>query len=528
MGAIRFILGDQLNRRVSSLTDLDAEADVVLLVEVAEEATYVRHHQQKIAFLFSAMRHFAAELREEGIRVEYVRLDDPGNTGSFTGELERVVDQVRPDRVIVTEPGEWRVREAMEGWRDRLAVPVDIRDDNRFLCSRAEFAGYAAGRDSYRMEDFYRQMRRKTGLLMDGEGPVGGRWNFDRENRKPLPRAVTPPDAPRFEPDAITREVLDLVAERFGDHFGRLEPFRWAVTRAGALAALKHFVEYRLAEYGDFQDAMRQGADFLYHSVLSPYLNSGLLTPEEVTAAAERAYGDGLAPLNAVEGYVRQVIGWREYVRGVYWLRMPEYARSNALEAHTPLPWFYWSGETDMNCLADCVRSTAENAWAHHIQRLMVTGNFALIAGIEPAQLEEWYLVVYADAYEWVELPNVHGMILYADGGVIGSKPYAASGAYINRMSDYCGRCRYDVRQRTGPDACPFNTLYWDFTMRHADRLRSNPRMRMPLDTLARMGRAEQDRIKASAAAFLASDEMSPEPPTGNAPRRGNQQARLL
>jgi deoxyribodipyrimidine photolyase-related protein len=473
----------------------------------------------------------AAELEEEGIRVTYVRLDGEGNTGSFTGELTRAAATLKPDRVIVTEPGEWRVREMMRGWPDRLGIPVEIRDDNRFLCSRAEFAGFAEGRSSYRMETFYREMRKKTGLLMDGAAPVGGRWNFDKDNRKPLPRDALPPEPPRVEPDAITRQVLDLVARRFPEHFGQLEPFRWAVTRADALLQLRHFIGHRLDRYGDFQDAMRQGSDFLYHSVLSPYLNAGLLTAEEVAAAAERAFHDGFAPLNAVEGFIRQVIGWREYVRGVYWQRMPDYAATNALAAHTRLPWFYWSGETAMNCLADCIRSTAEHAWAHHIQRLMVTGNFALIAGIEPAELEAWYLVVYADAYEWVELPNVHGMILYADGGVLGSKPYAASGAYINRMSDYCGTCRYDVRQRTGPDACPFNYLYWDFVMRHADRLRSNPRMRMPLDTLSRMPEPQKAAIQASAQAFFASPEMSPEPPPAGAASGifgGNQQQQLL
>ena len=282
--------------------------------------------------------------------------------------------------------------------------------------------------------------------------------------------------------------------ERFDGHFGQLEPFRWAVTRQDALRALRHFLDERLPLYGDYQDAMRQGEDFLYHSVLSPYLNAGLLVAEEVAHAAERAYREGVAPINAVEGFIRQIVGWREYVRGVYWARMPDYPASNTLGATRPLPWFYWSGVTGMNCLAESIRSTAEHAWAHHIQRLMVTGNFALIAGIRPAELEEWYLVVYADAYEWVELPNVHGMILYADGGLLGSKPYASSGAYINRMSDYCRHCRYDVREKTGPKACPFNYLYWDFMMRHEDRFRANPRMKMPLDTLRRMNDARRGR----------------------------------
>ncbi|MBV9076832.1 MAG: cryptochrome/photolyase family protein [Methylobacteriaceae bacterium] len=514
MGALRFVLGDQLNRRISSLVDLDPEADLVLMVEVTEEATYVRHHKQKIAFLFSAMRHFAEELRGEGVQVAYVRLDDPENTGSFSGELARAVDRHRPERVVVAEPGEWRVWDAMRRWSERLGLPVEIREDNRFLCSRAAFSRWAEGKPAYTMEFFYRAMRKQTGLLMDeAGGPEGGRWNFDRENRKPLPKRADPPPPPRFEPDAITRDVLVLVHERFDGHFGRLEPFGWAVTRADAVAALSHFLEHRLHSYGDYQDAMREGVDFLYHSALSPYLNSGLLTAEEVARAVELAWREGLAPLNAAEGFIRQVIGWREYVRGVYWHRMPDYAATNALGATRRLPWFYWSGETRMNCLADCIRSTADHAWAHHIQRLMVTGNFALIAGIRPSEVEEWYLVVYTDAYEWVELPNTHGMILYADGGVLGTKPYAASGAYINRMSDYCGRCHYDVRERTGEKACPFNYLYWDFIMRHEDGLADNPRMRMPYTTLARMSDAQRTAIRESAEAFFASPEMSPDPP---------------
>ncbi len=523
---LRFILGDQLNRRVATLLDIDPGRDVVLMAEVVDEATYVRHHQQKIAFLFSAMRHFAEELRGEGIRVEYVRLDDPGNTGSFGGEVGRAVDRLRPDRIVVTEPGEWRVAEMMRRWSIDHGLPVEVREDNRFLCSRAEFARWAEGHASYRMEYFYREMRRKTNLLMDGDAPEGGRWNFDRENRKAMPAAIEPPDPPRFEPDAITREVLGLVATRFAGHFGRLEPFRWAVTRADALRALAHFIEHRLDRYGDFQDAMRAGSDFLFHSVLSPYLNAGLLVAEEVAQAAERAYRDGIAPLNAVEGFVRQVIGWREYVRGVYWLRMPGYAATNALEAHRALPWFYWSGETRMHCLADAVRSTADNAWTHHIQRLMITGNFALIAGIEPAEVEEWYLVVYADAYEWVELPNVHGMILFADGGLLGSKPYAASGAYINRMSDYCGSCHYDVAVKAGPNACPFNYLYWDFMSRNEQRLRGNRRLDMPYRTLDRMNPARRAEIAADADRFFASVEMSPEPTEASG--RSDEELRLL
>ncbi|GJD74487.1 cryptochrome/photolyase family protein [Methylobacterium goesingense] len=513
---LRFLLGDQLTRRIATLTDLDPDHDVVLLVEVRAEATYVRHHKQKIAFLFSAMRHFAAELEAEGVRVDYVRLDDSANTGSFTGELMRAIARHEPDRVVVTEPGEWRVWEMMQAWRDDAAVPVQIRDDNRFLCPRADFAAWAGDRRSLRMETFYRGMRRRTGLLMDGGEPTGGRWNFDAENRKGLPKGHTLPERVGFPPDAITRDVIALVEAAFADHFGATEAFAWPVTRADALAAFRHFLAVGLPHFGDYQDAMRTGAPFLYHALISPALNAGLLTPEEVCRAAERAYREGAAPLHCVEGFIRQILGWREYVRGLYWARMPDYAGSNALEATRDLPWFYWSGETAMNCLAQSIADTRAHAYAHHIQRLMVTGNFALLAGIAPAQVEEWYLVVYADAYEWVELPNVHGMVLWADGGVMGSKPYAASGAYINRMSDYCRGCAYDVAKRTGPTACPFNALYWNFLITHADRLSGNPRLAMPYRNLARLDPSVRAEIQAQAARFL-DGLAAPSPPVQGA-----------
>lgn len=503
MSVLRLVMGDQLNRDLASLRDLDLRRDRVLMVEVAEETTYVRHHKQKIAFVLSAMRHFAAELAAEGIAVDYVRLDDPDNTGSFTSELTRAVRRMAPSRIVVTEPGEWRVLAMMRGWQDAFGVPVEIRDDDRFFASRARFRRWAEDRRSLRMEFFYREMRRETGILMDGRDPVGGAWNFDRENRKPLPARLRPPARRRFEPDATTRAVLELVADRFPDHFGDLEPFGWAVTRRDARDALAHFVADCLPLFGDYQDAMRSGEPFLYHSVLSPYLNAGLLTARELCDAAEGAFRRGEAPLNAVEGFIRQILGWREYVRGIYWLEMPGYAASNALGAERPLPWFYWSGETDMNCLSQAIGDIRRTGYGHHIQRLMVTGLFGLLAGIRPTELEAWYLAVYVDAYEWVELPNVHGMVLHADGGLLASKPYAASGAYIDRMSDYCGGCRFDPKRRSGPDACPFNPLYWAFLIRHETRLRANPRMAMPYRTLDRTDEAGRRSILAEAEAIL-------------------------
>jgi len=510
---LRFILGDQLTRSVSALDGV-GPGDAVLMAEVADETRYVRHHKQKIALVLSAMRHFAAELREEGIAVDYVRLDDPGNTGSFSGELARAVARHRPECVVVTEPGEWRVREMMLGWSEALGLPVEIRDDDRFFCSRADFARWAEGREALRMEFFYREMRRRTGFLMEEDAPVGGKWNFDPENRKSLPAKFRPPERLRFAPDSITHDVMALVASRFGDHFGDLDTFGWAVTRREALEALGDFIENCLPAFGDYQDAMKSGAPFLYHATLSPYLNLGLLTPHEACVAAERAWRAGAAPINAVEGFIRQILGWREYVRGVYWLKMPGYAETNALGATRPLPWFYWSGETRMNCIRNVVAETKRNAYAHHIQRLMVTGNFALLAGIAPRAIEEWYLVVYADAYEWVELPNTPGMAIFADGGVLGSKPYAASGAYIDRMSDYCKGCDFDVKAKSGAKACPFNYLYWNFFLQNRDRLPVNPRLSMPLKTLDAMSAERRAEIARDAAAFLDGPEMDPKPST--------------
>ena len=414
-------------------------------------------------------------------------------------------------RIIVTEPGEWRVRAAIDTWADALNVPVDVLADTRFICSIETFAAWAKGRKQLRMEYFYREMRRATNLLMDGDQPAGGAWNFDHDNRKPAKADLFLPDPMHFQQDTITREVVALVKRRFADHFGDADPFWFAATRADAEAAFDHFVDVGLARFGDYQDAMLAGQRFLYHSVISMYLNCGLLDPLAICRKVEAAYRAGRVPLNAAEGYIRQVIGWREYVRGIYWLKMPGYAASNALGHTRSLPDFYWTGDTRMRCIRETVTQTKEDAYAHHIQRLMVTGNFALLAGISPQALHEWYLAVYADAFEWVELPNTIGMSQFADGGLLASKPYAASGAYINRMSDYCGACAYDVKKRTGPDACPFNALYWDFISRHADRIRSNPRMAQMVRTYDAFAEPEKQRIRASAADFLAGLKPSPE-----------------
>ncbi|MDX2288673.1 MAG: cryptochrome/photolyase family protein [Hyphomicrobiaceae bacterium] len=505
------VLGDQLTLALSSLAAADPARDVVLMMEVADETTYVRHHQQKIALILSAMRHFAEDLRVAGFKVDYVRLDDPANTGSFPGEIARAAKRHGARRIVVTEPGEWRVLQLLQSLGIATGLPVTILPDSRFLISREGFADWARGRKLLRMEDFYREMRKRTGLLITDGQPVGGQWNLDKENRKAARRDLLMPAPPRFAPDAITTEVLELVARRFGNHFGDLEPFGWPVTRADAEAARDAFLAYGLASFGDYQDAMLTGEPFLYHSLLSPALNLGLLDPLDLCRRVEAAYHAGRVPLNAAEGFIRQIIGWREYVRGIYWLQMPGYETRNVFGNRRRLPDFYWTGETDMACLAASIGQTKAHAYAHHIQRLMLTGNFALIAGIDPAQVHEWYLMVYIDAFEWVELPNVIGMSQFADGGLLGSKPYAASANYIGGMSDYCAGCRYESKRRTGPGACPFNFLYWDFLARNEPHLSGNHRMRMIYASLRKLPAAERAAITAEARAFL--DRVAPETP---------------
>ncbi|ANI54772.1 cryptochrome/photolyase family protein [Pseudomonas glycinae] len=495
------VLGDQLSFDLASLQALDAERDTVLLVEVMEEASHVPHHPQKIALIFSAMRHFAQALRDQGIRVEYVTLDDPENSGSVPGELHRWKKLSQADEVHVTECGDWRLEHSIKECR----LPVQWHADTRFLCGREEFAAWAEGKKQLRMEFFYREMRRKSRLLLNGDGsPVGGAWNFDAENRKALPKGVKAPYPVRFNNDPITRDVLALVKARFSQHYGALDDFNYPVTHADAQALWAYFLDYGLAGFGDYQDAMASDEPFLFHARISAALNIGLLDLRQICSDVESAYWAGSVALNAAEGFIRQLIGWREYVRGVYWLKMPDYAHGNSFGNTRALPEFYWTGDTQMNCMRHAIGQSLQHAYAHHIQRLMVTGNFALLAGIAPSQICEWYLAIYMDAFDWVELPNTLGMVMHADGGYLGSKPYCASGQYINRMSDYCRGCAYKVRESTADNACPFNALYWHFLMRHGELLRGNQRMAMMYKNLDRMPQTRQQALWQRGQALLA------------------------
>jgi len=497
------VLGDQLDLASSALADFDHAQDMVWMAEVAEESTHVPSSRARTALFLAAMRHFAEELRARGFRVHYVRLDEPGNTGTLAGELRRASAQYAPREIVLTEPGEWRVRQALERAAEACGVPLVVRPDRHFFGSVEDFAQYARSRSELRLEFFYRHLRRRHGVLVEGEAPVGGRWNFDAQNRAAFPPSGPPPRPPplRFTPDAVTRDVLALVARTFPDHPGDLAEFAWPVTRAQALAALHDFIAHRLAAFGRWQDALWPGEPWLWHSQLSAVLNLKLLDPREVVEAAVRAFERGAAPLASVEGFVRQILGWREFVRGVYWTRMPGYAEANALDAHVELPRFFWTGRLAMPCLADALTQTLRLGYAHHIQRLMVIGLYALLLGVRPRAISDWFLAVYVDAVEWVELPNVLGMSQYADGGVLASKPYVASGQYIARMSggSYCRKCPFDPALRSGPRACPFTVLYWDFLRRHRERFAAHPRLHMQVRNLDRLPEAERRAIAADA-----------------------------
>lgn len=503
------LLGDQLSHEVATLQQADKNNSIILMAELFDEAHYVKHHKKKLVFILSAMRHFAEELKQAGWNVRYIKLDDPYNTHSFTGEVQRSIADLSTefeiDTIAVTEAGEYRVQEQISQWHQLTGIPVICHTDTRFFATTDYFARWAEGRKQLRMEYFYRQMRADHQILMDGKDPEGGQWNYDHDNRQSPDKNIPIPAPFSVEADTITTDVKQLVEKHFPAHFGDIEPFYLAVNGEQAEQVLDHFITERLANFGRFQDAMLQDEPFMFHAHIGFYLNCGLLSPKQAVLRVEQAYYAGHAPLNAVEGFIRQILGWREYVRGLYWYKMPEYKSMNALQAERKLPSFFWTGKTQMNCLSQSIGQTKKYAYAHHIQRLMVIGNFALLAGLHPDEVNEWFLIVYADAYEWVELPNVSGMVLYADDGIMASKPYAAGGSYIDRMSDYCASCSYKVKIKTGETACPFNYLYWDFLARNQEKLANNPRMGMMYRTYAKMKDENKEKISHSASAFLSS-----------------------
>ncbi len=487
------VLGDQLNRDASAFDGFDVKQDAVWMAEVDEESAHIWSSKQRIALFISAMRHFADSLQKTKIALHYSKLDDPKNTQTLEGELLRTIADCKPKRLIMTAPGDWRVLEKIKQLSWQTGIELEIREDRYFFSTVREFFEHAKGRKQLRLEYWYRELRKQHGVLMDGNSPTGGEWNFDSENRASFGREGPPPIPPplRLKPDGITVQVIDLVNSRFASHPGSatasISGFGWPVDRDEALRVLDDFIQNRLPKFGLYQDAMWTNESWLFHSHIASALNLKLLSAQEVVAAAEESYRQGLAPIAAVEGFIRQILGWREYVRGIYWVNMPKYLELNALKANQPLPAFFWDGNTQMHCLSQTITQSLRTGYAHHIQRLMVTGLYSLLLGVNPKEIHAWYLSVYVDAVEWVELPNVIGMSQFADGGLMASKPYIATGKYIDRMSNYCKHCVFKPDQSTGPNACPFTTLYWDFLIRHESAMSKNPRMLMQVRNLGRM-----------------------------------------
>ncbi len=486
------VLGDQLDHESTAFDGFDAKQDVVWMSEVEEECTRVPAHKLRIAYFLSCMRHFRDELAEKGYEVEYHELqrrpsDDLGR--SHRERLSAVVNRRRPDKLVVVQPGDFRVLDNLRTEADALGVELEVRPDRHFFCSPEEFADWADGRKELVMEYFYREMRKRHDVLLTSDGkPVGGEWNFDKENRETFgrkgPGEVKGPH--RFWTDAVTDEVVELVEHRFGDHPGTLENFDLPVTHEKAREMLRDFIRDSLPDFGTFEDAMWTDEPFLYHSRLSAPLNLKLISARECVELAVEAYEDGHAAINNVEGFVRQILGWREFIRGVYWLKMPEYADLNALDQRLPVPTFFWDGETDMTCVRQSMKHVVQHGYAHHIHRLMVLGNLAQTLGVHPYAFHGWHVAMYVDAVDWVSLPNTLGMSQYGDGGVVGTKPYCSTGNYVDRMSNFCKQCPYDPKKRTGDDACPFSTLYWDFLDRHAEAFENNHRMGFAMKNLSK------------------------------------------
>lgn len=486
------VLGDQLDAKSQAFADFDAAEDAVWMAETEEETTHVWCHKLRIAYFLSAMRHFRDELLASDKTVHYHELaktpaKDKGT--NFAQILSRDVARLKPERLVVVEPGDFRVKQMLEDCSEELGLPLEVRADDHFYCTAEDFASYAKGRKSLLLEFFYRELRKKHDVLMDGDQPVGGQWNFDHDNRESFGKKgpTSLPKQRAFKHDDVTEQVIDLVQNRFADHPGSLEHFSLPVNRKQSVAFLKHFVKNILPNFGKWEDAMWTDEAFLFHSRLSAPLNLKLLSPKECVDAAVDAYHKGDAPLNSVEGFVRQILGWREFVRGLYWLKMPEYSELNHFQHELPVPSFFWDGDTKMNCVKHSMKNVIDHGYSHHIQRLMVLGNFAQLWGVHPYQFHEWHMAMYVDAIDWVSLPNTLGMSQYGDGGIVGTKPYCSSGNYINKMSNFCGDCEFNYKKRVGDDACPFTTLYWEFMDRHYDQLKTNARMKFPIKNLEKM-----------------------------------------
>ncbi len=503
------VLGDQLNRNAAVFDGFDVRRDAVWMAEVQQEATHVWCHKQRIALFFSAMRHFRDELRNQDIDVHYHALGPKASRDrgrDFAAVLRKDVRRLKPERLKIVHPGDYRVKQSLESECSKMRVPLDIVPDRHFYCQPDEFKAFSRGRKSLLLESFYRRMRKKHGVLMDGENPIGGKWNFDHDNRQTFgkhgPGSITGPHS--FRPDDVTEQVFDVVEARFADHPGELDSFDLPVSHQQAMRMLRDFIDRSLPLFGKYEDAMWTDEAFLYHSRLSAALNIKLLDPRNCVEKAVEAYQNGDAPLNSVEGFVRQLLGWREFIRGVYWLHMPDYIDKNALGHRREVPSFFWDGDTDMECVRQSMAHVLKHGYAHHIHRLMILGNLALMVGVDPRKFHDWHMAMYADAVDWVSLPNALGMSQYGDGGIVGTKPYCSTGNYINRMSNFCGQCPYDYRKSEGESACPFTTLYWEFLDRHYERFKKNSRMSLQMKHVAKKRQShEMKKIRSQAKALI-------------------------
>ena len=504
---IRLILGDQLNSTHSWLENVD-DSVLYVMMEVRQETDYVEHHIQKIIGIFAAMRAFITALQKEGHRVRYIQLNDESNTQSIPENLDKIISETKSVKFEYQSPDEYRLREQIRSWAVDLELKVTEVSSEHFMAEPNEFYALFKGKKTYLMETFYRSMRKKYDILMEGDEPEGGKWNYDHNNRKKLPRDHAP-NAPRLFKTDVS-EIKKMIDDAGVSYIGNVDEknYLWPINREQSLALLDHFVIACLPLFGTFQDAMTDQYWSLYHSRLSFSINTKMLSPIEVIQAVENVWdssGEELE-INQVEGFIRQILGWREYMRCIYWLKMPEYAEMNVLNHKRKLPSFFWNGKTKMNCVSHAVKQSLDYAYAHHIQRLMVTGNFGLLAGIHPDEMDQWYLGIYIDAFEWVEMPNTRGMSQYADGGIVGTKPYVSSANYMKKMGTYCDGCSYDHKDKVGGEnACPFNVLYWDFYDRHTDKLERNPRIGMAYRTWNKMGAEKKAKILERAASYLES-----------------------
>ncbi|MGM7319251.1 cryptochrome/photolyase family protein [Idiomarina sp. ST10R2A5] len=507
---VRLVLGDQLNVRHSWFRQKE-QGVLYVMMELKQETDYVVHHRQKVLAFFSAMRAFANALDSAGHRLHYIKLDDSDNQQSLTQNLEYIMAQNKRAILECQQPDEYRLDHQLRSWAGARSIKLNWYDTEHFLTARDSLREYFPDSKNYLMETFYRKVRQQYDILMENGRPVGGRWNYDEENQKKIPanQGVEPPLV--FSNDVS--DIDTLLQKCHIQTMGKASPNQliWPVNRQQSQQLLEHFCQFGLPNFGRYQDTMatadtlKEAHWSLYHSRLSFSLNTKMLHPLEVVKAAVNTWSENQESISIaqIEGFCRQIIGWREFVRGIYWAHMPDYKNLNALDHNKPLPHFYWTGDTKMNCLHHSIEQSLEYAYAHHIQRLMITGNFALLAGVSPDALDDWYLGIYIDAIEWVEMPNTRGMSQYADNGLIATKPYIASANYMQKMGHYCKECYYDPKKKSGDKACPFNSLYWHFIERHKEQFKDNHRMRMMYQVWGKKTNEEQQALLKQAEIYL-------------------------